>query len=73
MGSIKAKLGLKGKTKPGEMITRMNEIKNKKTKWEGSPADKKIDKKMGWKEGSKADEKSDKAHSKGKKTIKKII
>ena len=26
-GSIKAKLGLKGKTKPGEMISRMNEMK----------------------------------------------
>ncbi len=27
MGSLKAKLGLKGKTKPGEMISRMNKIK----------------------------------------------
>jgi hypothetical protein len=32
MGSIKAKLGLRGKTKPGEMIARMNKIKNEKTK-----------------------------------------
>jgi hypothetical protein len=27
MGQIKAKLGLRGKTKPGEMIARMNKIK----------------------------------------------
>ena len=27
MGSIKKKLGLKGKTKPGEMISAMNKIK----------------------------------------------
>lgn len=31
MGSIKKKLGLKGPTKPGEMIARWNEIKNKPT------------------------------------------
>lgn len=29
MGAVKRKLGLKGKTKPGEMMTRMNKIKNK--------------------------------------------
>ena len=28
-GAIKHKLGLKGKTKPGEMISRMNEMKHK--------------------------------------------
>lgn len=27
MGSLKKKMGLKGKTKPGEMIARMNEMK----------------------------------------------
>lgn len=27
MGSIKKKLGLKGKTKPGEMIAKMNKLK----------------------------------------------
>lgn len=27
MGAIKKKLGLKGETKPGEMIARMNKIK----------------------------------------------
>ncbi len=27
-GAIKKKLGLKGKTKPGEMIARMNKMKN---------------------------------------------
>jgi hypothetical protein len=27
MGSLKKKLGLKGKTKPGEMISAMNKIK----------------------------------------------
>ena len=32
LGSIKAKLGLRGKTKPGEMIARMNKIKNEKMK-----------------------------------------
>jgi hypothetical protein len=32
MGQIKAKLGLRGKTKPGEMIARMNKIKNEKMK-----------------------------------------
>ena len=32
MGAIKAKLGLRGKTKPGEMISRMNEMKTNKTK-----------------------------------------
>lgn len=32
MGRIKAKLGLRGKTKPGEMISRMNEIKNEANK-----------------------------------------
>lgn len=29
MGSLKAKLGLRGKTKPGEMIARMNALKTK--------------------------------------------
>ncbi len=29
MGSLKRKLGLKGKTQPGEMIKRMNDIKCK--------------------------------------------
>ncbi len=28
MGSIKRKLGLKGKTKPGDMIAAMNKAKN---------------------------------------------
>ena len=28
-GRVKAKLGLKGNTKPGEMISRMNEMKTK--------------------------------------------
>lgn len=32
MGSLKAKLGLKGKTKPGEMISKMNEMQNMKCK-----------------------------------------
>ena len=32
MGSIKAKLGLRGKTKPGEMISRMNKMKQDKMK-----------------------------------------
>jgi hypothetical protein len=32
MGAIKAKLGLRGKTKPGEMIARMNKIKQEKMK-----------------------------------------
>lgn len=32
MGNIKAKMGLKGKTKPGEMIGRMNDIKSGKLK-----------------------------------------
>jgi hypothetical protein len=27
MGSVKKKLGLKGKTKPGEMIAKMNKMK----------------------------------------------
>lgn len=27
-GALKSKLGLKGKTKPGEMIAKMNAIKN---------------------------------------------
>ncbi len=27
LGSLKSKLGLKGKTKPGDMITRMNKMK----------------------------------------------
>lgn len=27
MGPIKKKLGMKGKTKPGEMISRMNQMK----------------------------------------------
>ena len=31
-GRVKAKLGLKGKTKPGELISRMNEMKTDKTK-----------------------------------------
>lgn len=31
MGAIKKKLGLKGKTKPGEMIAKWNELKNKPT------------------------------------------
>lgn len=31
MGSLKRKLGLKGKTKPGEMLSRMNSIKNAAT------------------------------------------
>jgi hypothetical protein len=30
-GRVKAKLGLKGKTKPGEMISRMNEMKTSQT------------------------------------------
>lgn len=30
MGAIKKKLGLKGKTKPGDMIARLNEMKNPK-------------------------------------------
>ncbi len=29
MGRVKAKMGLRGKTKPGEMITRMNQMKKK--------------------------------------------
>lgn len=29
LGAIKKKLGLKGPTKPGEMIARWNELKNK--------------------------------------------
>ncbi len=29
LGAIKAKLGLKGQTKPGEMISRMNQMKGK--------------------------------------------
>lgn len=59
MGSIKSKLGLRGKTKPGEMITRMNKLKAeekkesklspkayaKKEKAE-SPAHKKMEEKM---------------------------
>jgi hypothetical protein len=32
MGAIKKKLGLKGETKPGEMIQRMNEIKQEALK-----------------------------------------
>lgn len=32
MGSIKKKLGLKGKTKPGEMIARLNKIKQQEIK-----------------------------------------
>ena len=31
-GRVKAKLGLKGKTKPGELNSRMNEMKTDKTK-----------------------------------------
>lgn len=36
MGSIKSKLGLKGKTKPGQMISRMNEMKNSRIKKSGT-------------------------------------
>lgn len=32
MGAIKKKLGLKGKTKPGEMIAKWNEMKNNPVK-----------------------------------------
>ncbi len=34
MGAIKKKLGLKGKTKPGQMITSMNKLKNGKMSME---------------------------------------
>ncbi len=34
LGYIKSKLGLKGPTKPGEMIARMNDIKSGKVKVE---------------------------------------
>lgn len=34
MGQIKRKLGLKGETKPGEMIARMNALKNSSLKSE---------------------------------------
>jgi hypothetical protein len=57
MGRIKAKLGLKGKTKPGEMITRMNKMTMKQ--WESSSMDKALDKKNGYKEGSKEDNAAD--------------
>lgn len=32
MGSLKSKLGLKGNTKPGEMISRMNALKGESLK-----------------------------------------
>lgn len=77
MGRIKAKLGLRGKTKPGEMISRMNKMTMKQ--WEASSMDKKLDKQLGYKEGSKEDNAADKKalkayNSKGRKSIiKKII
>jgi len=87
MGSLKKKMGLKGKTKPGEMISRMNKMKMtagsasgvgrlQKAKIESSKMDKKQDKKKGIKENSKADKKMDKKMVKKvaiKKTIKKTI
>lgn len=57
-GRVKAKLGLKGNTKPGEMISRMNKMTMKQ--WESSSMDKAEDKKLGYKEGSKEDNKADK-------------
>lgn len=36
MGRIKARMGLRGKTKPGEMISRMNSMKGKPTKKKGA-------------------------------------
>jgi hypothetical protein len=75
--AIKRKLGMRGKTKPGEMITRMNKMKMEQ--WEKSSMDAKLDKKLGYKEGSKEDNKADRKalkayNSKGRKsTIKKII
>ena len=76
MGSIKKKMGLKGKTKPGEMISRMNAMKMtagsasgvgrlQKAKIESSKVDKKMDKAKGIKEGSKADKKMDTKLAKG--------
>ena len=56
-GRIKAKLGLRGKTKPGEMISRMNKMTMKQ--WEASPMDKAMDKRLGYKEGSKEDKAAD--------------
>lgn len=32
LGSLKSKLGLKGKTKPGQMISRMNQLKAEEAK-----------------------------------------
>jgi len=75
--SIKRKLGMRGPTKPGELITRMNKMKM--SEWEKSSMDAKLDKKLGYKEGSKEDNKADRKalkayNSKGRKsTIKKII
>jgi len=77
IGYIKGKMGLRGKTKPGEMITRMNKMKMKE--WEKSPMDKALDAKHGYKEGSKQDRKADKKalamYNSGKSlsTINKII
>lgn len=78
LGYLKGKLGLRGKTKPGEMISRMNSMKKLTMKeWEGSPMDRRLDKKLGYKEGSKEDNKADRKalarYNKGRKITKKII
>jgi len=83
MGFLKGKMGLRGPTKPGDMISKMNAMKTKKltmSQWEESSMDKALDKKLGYKEGSKQDKAADKkalaAYNKRssiKNTIKKII
>lgn len=61
IGFLKRKLGLRGETKSGDMISRMNAMKKMSMKeWESSSMDKKLDRKLGYKEGSKEDKVADK-------------
>jgi len=43
LGYLKGKMGLKGKTKPGEMLTRMNEMKRDNLKQEVKTESKKVE------------------------------
>lgn len=72
LGYLKGKLGLKGKTKPGEMITRMNALKEKKADKKESKTHEKSESKSFEKKEKKGLIK-DKADKKNKLTIKKII